>query len=128
MAERGQGERGSGRPTWTIVDFELSKGAFPIRTYLASLEGRNADDARALLLLLREHGNLLRKPHSAPVERDLFELRSNRQVRMFYTFQPGRMAVMLDGIIKKQDEIPAQDLKRVRGYLRMVQERGPRAP
>jgi hypothetical protein len=126
MAKRAAAESGS-ESRWTVVDFELSKGTFPVRAYLARLEGRNADDARALILLLTERGNMLREPHSKLVERDLFELRSNRQVRIFYTFQPGRVIVLLDGVIKKQDEIRRQDLERMREYLRILRERGPRA-
>jgi len=47
------------------------------------------------------------------VETGLFELRGH-QVRMFYIFLPGRRAVMLDGMIKKQDGIPSEVLERVR--------------
>jgi hypothetical protein len=56
------------------------------------------------------------------------ELRSGHQVRIFYCFQPGRLIVLLDGIVKKQDRIPPADLARVLGYQREVERRGPRAP
>ena len=54
----------------------------------------------------------------------LSEMRSGHQVRIFYMFLPGRRIVLLDGIIKKTDDIPKDDLKRVRQYKREV-EGGP---
>lgn len=35
-------------------------------------------------------------------------------------FRPGREIVLLDGIVKQQDRIPASDLARVGGYQREV--------
>lgn len=55
------------------------------------------------------------------MESHLWELRGH-QVRIFYTFRPGRRIVGLDGITKKQDEIRSADLRRVRRYLRAVME------
>lgn len=54
----------------------------------------------------------------------MFELRAHpRPVRIFYVFQPGRRIVVLDGIVKKKEKIPADVLKRVRGYQRDVESR-----
>jgi hypothetical protein len=39
-------------------------------------------------------------------------------VRIFYTFKPGRVIVLLDGVVKKRGDIPARDLERMR-RLRM---------
>ncbi len=47
----------------------------------------------------------------------LFELRG-KEVRLFYRFRPGRRVVLLDGEIKKRNEIPKRVLARVRGYLK----------
>lgn len=77
------GQSGSGSE-WTLVDFERTKGNFPIRTFLAGLVNRNANEATALLLQLAARGNELREPRSKKVEgtKDLFEMRGH-QVRMF---------------------------------------------
>jgi hypothetical protein len=122
MADSGSG--------WTVVDFERMRGDFPIRTFLATLEGRNKAESAALIQQVAARGNQLREPRSKKVEgtERLFELRSGHQLRIFYCFQPGRGIVLLDGIVKKQDRIPAGDLARVLGYLRDVERRGPRAP
>ncbi len=114
---------------WTILEYERTRGDVPVRTFIDSLTHRNANDAAALILKLRARGNMLRGRDSEIVtgQRNLFELRGH-QVRIFYMFLPGRVAVLLDGIIKKQDKIPRADLDRVLGYQRDVERRGPRAP
>jgi hypothetical protein len=115
-----------GSTDWTVTEYEQAPGRAPLVAFLGGLEGRNANDAAALLALLKEQGNQLRPPRSKKVEDNLFELRGH-QVRMFYMFLPGRVIVMLDGIVKKQDEIPRQDLERIRHYRQEVLRRGPRA-
>ncbi len=108
-------------PEWTLLEYTSPTGRTPIREFLGSLKGRHEEDAIALLARLRAFGNTLRRPTSAQVEAELFELRGH-QVRLFYTFRPGRRIVLLDGMIKKQDRIPQDILRRVRGYLREVQQ------
>lgn len=111
-----QGESG-----WRVEEHTKSNGESPFGTWFRTLTGRNRDEAVTLLVALREHGNMLRFPRSKKVEENLFELRSGHQVRIFYTFKPGRRIVLLDGIVKKSDEIPRDDLKRVRQYKREVE-------
>lgn len=113
---------------WTVEEYELSRGHFPIRAFLGGLTNpRNANDAAALLMLLRARGNQLREPKSRRVADNLFELRGH-QVRIFYMFRSGRTIVLLDGIVKKQDKIPSADVQRVQAYQRDVERRGSRAP
>ena len=114
------GEQGG----WVVKQYTTNSGASPFTAFFNGLAGRNREEAIALLVALREHGNMLRPPRSKQVEAGLFELRSGHQVRIFYTFLPGRRIVLLDGIIKKTDDIPKDDLKRVRQYKREV-EGGP---
>lgn len=70
---------------WTVRDFERVPGEFPIRTFLEGLEGRDANEAAALLVKLAVRGNRLRPPDSKALvgQRNLFELRGH-QVRIFY--------------------------------------------
>jgi hypothetical protein len=72
--------------------------------------------------LLQERGNGPRRPHSGALGEGLFELRG-KEVRIFYVFLENRVAVLLDGEIKKRDDIPANALERVRGYQREVMRR-----
>lgn len=111
---------------WTVDAYETETGEKPAWRFLDSLEGRDLADAYALMRALREHGNELRRPHSAALEDGLFELRG-KQVRPFYIFLPGRTARLLDGEIKKRNDIPAATLTRMRKLqkdaLRRYQER-----
>ncbi len=118
-----------GQQPWRIVEYERTRDDFPIRDYLASLDERHARQAATLLAKLAERGNQMRPPDSVAVEaqRNLLELRGH-QVRIFYMFLPGRVIVLLDGILKKQDKIARRDLDRMLAYQREVEQRGPRAP
>jgi hypothetical protein len=66
---------------------------------------------------------LLRRPHSGELGSGLFELRG-KQVRLFYVFLPGRVAVLLDGEIKKRKDIPPAVLKRMHQLRKEVEGRG----
>lgn len=103
---------------WTLEWYRKGSAEPLARVFLEGLIGRNKEEAIALITLLRERGHLLRPPQSKQVESGLFELRGH-QVRIFYTFRRGRRVVLLDGIIKKQDEIPQRVLDRIR---QMAQE------
>ena len=70
-------------------------------------------EAIALVKLLEERGNLLRRPQSGALGDGLFELRG-KEVRIFYVFMPGHAIVLLDGEIKKRDAIPRRTLERMR--------------
>lgn len=95
-------------------------GRSPVQAFLEGLTGEDRVDGLALLKLLAERGNTLRLPHSKPLGGELFELRG-RQVRIFYAFRPGRRAVLLDGVVKKREDIPPAVLQRVRRYLRALE-------
>jgi phage-related protein len=100
---------------WRIEEYTAPNGEKPVLTFLMGLQGKNKRQAVALLQLLEERGNMLRPPQSKATETGLFELRGH-QVRIFYVFLPGQRIVLLDGMVKKQDEIPAPLLNRVRAY------------
>ena len=111
---------------WSVEWYATASGEKPLRTFLESLKGdeENFADTLALLELLEARGNALRPPRSGSLGGGLFELRAHpRPVRMFYIFRPGRRIVVLDGIVKKKDKIPADVLKRVRGYQRDAESR-----
>jgi hypothetical protein len=91
-----------------------------VRDFIRALKDDRAfKEARALVDLLADRGSQLRPPRSKPLGDGLFEMRG-QQVRIFYTFRPGRRIVLLDGMIKKRDEIPSDVLARVRGLNKQV--------
>lgn len=106
---------------WRVEYYRKLDGTVPVQDFIEELEGKHLRDAVALIQLLGMFGNTLRKK-SKMVEMGLFELKGH-QVRIFYIFRPGKRIILLDGIIKKQDEIPSEVLKRVRGYRREFESR-----
>lgn len=105
---------------WQVEEYTTPNGDKPVLVFLQGLEGKHKRQAVALIQLLEERGNSLRPPQSKMVETGLFELRGH-QVRIFYAYLPGQRIVLLDGIVKKQDEIPPQVLKRVRAYRQQME-------
>ena len=106
---------------WRIEEYTAPNGDKPMLAFLAGLEGKHKRQAVALIQLLEERGNTLRPPQSKVAEPDLLELRGH-QVRVFYVFRPGQRIVLLDGMVKKTDEIPPRVLKRVRAYRQALEE------
>ena len=99
---------------WTLDEYGLTpSGESPIRAFLATLGATDRVEAFALIQLARERGNMLRLPHSKALGDGLHELRG-KQVRIFYTFRPGRRIVLLEGLVKKRDDIPPVVLRRIR--------------
>jgi len=85
-----------------------------VRDFIRALKDDRAfKEARALIDLLAVRGNQLSPPRSKPLGGGLFEMRG-RQVRIFYTFLPGRRIVLLDAMVKKRDDIPPEVIARVR--------------
>jgi hypothetical protein len=112
--KRGKAERQPDRPQlWAIGEYATPRGEKPILSFLNSLSIEDQAQAAALIELLRERGNTLREPESKALGGGLFELRG-KQVRIFFVFRPGRRAVLIDGIVTKRKEIPADVLKRMR--------------
>ena len=97
-----------------------------MQTFMAGLNDRNRADAAALIKLVEARGNQLREPHSKQIEPGLLELR-RYQVRIFYTFRPGRRIVLLDGVVKKQDKLAPRDVDHARALLRDLLAREARA-
>lgn len=106
---------------WNVQEYTAPNGDKPVMAFLMGLQGKHKREAIALLQLLAERGNQLRPPQSKMVETGLFELRGH-QVRIFYVFRPGQRVVLLDGMVKKQDEIPEPVLKRVRAYRQALED------
>ena len=108
---------------WRVDRYVTSAGTTPLDRFLDALEARDREDVVKLLTHLRLRGNRLREPISRALGGGLHELR-RRTIRIFYVFRPGHQIVVLDGIVKKQDRIPLDELRRIRSYQRDVEARG----
>ncbi len=97
-----------------MAGWQVEEHGTRVRDFISRIaDVRAFDEAAALIKLVRERGNLLRKPRSQPLGNGLFELRG-KQVRIFYVFRPRRRIVLLDGMIKKRGDIPPDVLARLR--------------
>ena len=108
--------------TWRVDDYTTASGDRPVRDFTQTLTDRDRVEAVALIRLLEEWGNTLRRPQSAALGEGLFELRGS-QVRIFYLFRPGRRIALLDGMLKKQRRVPADALRRARRYQKEIRAR-----
>jgi putative addiction module killer protein len=70
------------------------------------------------ILLLEKLGNELGLPHSKPLGNSLFELReSNFGLRVYYTFQKGKIILLLHGGDKSTQE---RDIKKCVKHLKLL--------
>ena len=106
---------------WTLAFYQTPRGERPAVAFVEQLPEPARAEVVALLAALRERGNLLRPPHSKPLGAGLFELRSVKHgVRVFYMFHPEHRIVLLDGMVKKRDDVPTPVLRRLRTLQREV--------
>ena len=106
---------------WTVTEYENQNGEAPVLSFLQALTDDAKTEAIALVRIIAERGNALREPLSKALGSGLFELRGKTSgVRIFYTFRPGRVIVLLDGIVKKRGDIPPAVLARVRRFRKEV--------
>ena len=104
---------------WTVTEYEHPSGEVPVLSFLQTLRDEAKAEAIALVRIVTERGNVLREPLSKALGSGLFELRGRRSgVRIFYTFRPGRVIVLLDGIVKKRGDIPPAVLARARRFCK----------
>jgi hypothetical protein len=101
---------------WTVEQYRFTNGHKPFQSFTRTL----SDDALAETFALRRRlsrADVLRPPLSKALGRGLFELRGPAcGVRIFYVFRPGRRVVILDGYLKKRQDIPPGVLSLMRRY------------
>ena len=110
------------REPLAIETYTTEKGEAPASSFIKGLTGRDRVEAIALVKLLEEQGNQLRRPHSGVLSDGLFALRG-KQVPIFCMFLPRRVIVLLAGETKKRDTLPTKTLALARGYQREVLRR-----
>jgi hypothetical protein len=104
---------------WKVEEFKNARGDLAVTTFAATLSQRDREEAAALVRALGERGAELGMPNAKNLGGGLHELRGT-QIRIFYRFR-GRRIVVLDGIVKKRMDIPAEVLKRVRRRMNDVE-------
>jgi hypothetical protein len=107
---------------WTLEEYTRPSGASRIKIFFDGLSRENKKIARNLLGLLEEFGNEVEPPRTKALGRGLHELRKG-EIRIFYTFLPGRRAVIIDGLVKKRDDIPPPTLSALRVAVKHIHDK-----
>lgn len=103
---------------WKVEEFKNARGDLVVTTFAATLDQRDREEAAVLVKALRERGAKLGMPNAKNLGGGLYELRGT-QIRIFYCFRVRRI-VLLEGIIKKRMDIPADVLKGIRRRMDSV--------
>ena len=99
---------------FTVVLYETEDGKTPVEDWMDSLEPKMRAKLIAMLLLLEEKGNALRKPYTESLGDGIFELRAiqgNNISRALFFFYFDQRIIVTNGFIKKQQKTPANEIQ-----------------
>lgn len=99
---------------FTVVLYETENGKTPVEDWMDSLEPKMRAKLIAMLLLLEEKGNALRKPYTESLGDGIFELRAiqgNNISRALFFFYFDQRIIVTNGFIKKQQKTPANEIQ-----------------
>lgn len=120
---------------WEILFYETPTGRCPIQEFL---DGLNKETELPFVQykidLLEEHGYKLKRPHSAPLEQGIYELRTDankRQIRCLYFFFDKNKIIFTHGFIKKGnakhgDKVDPKEIERAANARTDYQNRNPK--
>ncbi len=98
-----------------VVDFfREADGTKPVAQFIRTLPVKLKAKVVADLHLLEEYGNKAREPLSKSLGDGIFEIRSqagNDIVRVLYFFDEGKLIIVTNGFVKKQDKTPANEIE-----------------
>jgi len=102
-----------------VVFYIKDNNKAPAEEYLKNLKSKQyLAKIIALIDKLREEGGKLPEPYAKKVVDKIWELRAHFGGRVFYFSNIGSKIVLLDGITKKTNRIPAKDLHRIKNYYK----------
>lgn len=99
---------------FTVEFYSTADGRSPVRDFIKSLPKKLYSKTARAIKLLREHGNQIKPPYSMPLCDGLFELRvkfSSDIVRIIYFYLEGRIIVLTNGFVKKQQKTPINEIE-----------------
>lgn len=111
-----------------IIFYEDDKGNSPVEEFLLELEKSNKSlvaQARGVIEKIKNRA-YHKEPQSKYLEPGLWELRviaGTNILRVIYTFNKGRIIILLHGFIKKKQKTPINELEIARKRLKEVFER-----
>ncbi len=105
--------------TDTIIYQERS-GKAPLVEWLDTLPKKGQEKCIALIELLQEHGNDLRRPHCDILEQGIYELRARYKrvrYRILYAFVGEKIVLLSHGCVKKTEQVPKAEIARAKTHL-----------
>ena len=99
---------------FTVVLYETEDGKTPVEDWMDSLDPKMRAKLIAMLLLLEEKGNALRKPYTESLGDGIFELRAiqgNNISRALFFFYFNQRIIVTNGFIKKQRKTPSSEIQ-----------------
>lgn len=111
-----------------VIYYQDSSGKNPVEEFLVDLKRFNNPLAGQAFKGIEKLRNRAyhREPLSKHLEAGLWELRVRSGtdiLRIIYTFDKGRIVILLHGFIKKDQKIPVGDLEMARIRLKELKER-----
>lgn len=106
---------------WNIILFETARGESPVEEFIKTCQAKTRAKISSETDLLEKYGNLLGRPHIAPVEKGIFELRvrGREEIRIFYCFIK-KDIYLLHAFKKKTQRIPQREIELARKRLRLL--------
>jgi putative component of toxin-antitoxin plasmid stabilization module len=100
-----------------VITYQEADGRVPLHDWLSEVVSKNTTAllrCRDLIVQLAEQGHMLRRPRSAPLRDEIYELRARvgrAHYRILYFFNGRSVAVLTNGCTKQQ-AIDSTDLDR----------------
>ena len=116
---------------YTVEFYEEENGDKPVFDFMMSLDPKMRAKVGAMMQLLAEKGNELRKPYTEHLDDGIFELRTiqvNNISRALFFFYVGHRIIITNGFIKKTQKTPPKEISlaksRRKDFYRRETERG----
>lgn len=104
---------------WKLEQYQDGRGGKPVEEFIQTLSEEEQAQVSARLLYLQRVGYRIREPLSKSLGDGLFELRIKAH-RIFYSFRPGQVVVLLHAFSKQTRKTPARELQTARQRLKEV--------
>lgn len=96
---------------WNIIAFETKRGEKPVEAFIKQCQSNTIAKITGEIDLLETYGNMLGRPHSAPLGKGLFELRirGREEIRILYGFVKNNI-YLVHAFKKKTQNIPRKEM------------------
>ena len=111
--------RGKDLEKYDIIFYETEKGEAPACDFIQSLAPKLKAKLLRTLDLLEANGPALRMPYSRLLQDGIFELRvifGTDICRVLYYFSAGRIVILTNGFIKKEQKTPRRMIELAKKY------------